>query len=586
MARGAVIVLTCAPPGAGKTYVRFARFVWDTWLPECAPGVHWSNFPVRFDRWTDEQGHEGPGLAALAADKYGLSDEDVRERVRVIPSAVVDEWRDDRRCEGPWTFFADKDINGAHIAIDEAHAFFPASGRPKHAKMLKDWLAEIRHRGATVEFITQHPGQVCKELVHACGERFILTNLENDREPMAGCRVGDWLELLAGWITGEYRSYVRQERVIQWGSSWKIADSRVFALDPWYFGLYDSFSAPLVSSGGAGMGQLAAWQRYGRLGLLWWFYKRNWFPLSWRAAAISAYVWVAFLGGGNVLVKEFERGVSGLVKAGAPGAVKSVGSGKKLPGSERGIGPDGGPAAVRGGVDYMNGQWVERRILPEEVDSVSERVREGVGALRANNEVMAKHCRELESRLGELGGAVMLCDGGVRFESGDFFRVGEAIDYGPYAGCRIVGIDSRRRAVRLNDGRLIRLGFERLSRAKAGSAAEVSGRVPGVGGDGFGGSASGGVGGGRSGIQQSGHSGGRSDSVSQRQDGLLDRGARGSGRQAGINGNQGRALGGSSGRVGGSTGSDVGSEGPSLLPRAESAGQSGSVGSSSSASER
>jgi len=580
----AVICLTSAPPGSGKTYVRFARFVWDTWLPEHAPGVHWSNFPVRFDKWQDEQGNTGLGLVELAAKYRGMSPDDVRDRVKVIPQEVLTKWLDDNILEGPWSYFEDKDINGAHIAIDEAHSYFPYRGRPAHAKRLMEWLSEIRHRGATVEFITQHPGQVCGELRRACGEQYILTNLENDTEPMGGCRVGDWLELWARWVSGKYVSYVRQERLIQWGASWKIADSRAFTLDPWYFGLYDSYSAPLLSGGTTGMGNLQAWQRYGRLRILWWFYRRNWFPISWRLAVVVFFVWMIFFGGVNFAADYFSSFTKSFLKG--PGvAVKQSTrvekTGREMPKEIREainvaskIDPILSAGSSNASVEFMipdiiQGKVVERKVKGRpsevigEVSAVLWKLGREIKSVQGEALASVQKVRELEKRLGELGNLVLISGDTVRFESGDIYKVGEKIDYGPYEGLEIESVDSLRRAIRLSDGRLVRLGLDadyRRRLQQQPTAAGTNAPIPpslqrGESGGGDGAPP------GRSGeettrLHDSGYEGAGFDAMAVRPNGSVNSGAGRVGRSAGVDGTKGAKPDPNTGRAGGSTGSN------------------------------
>lgn len=571
----AVVCLTSAPPGSGKTYIRFARFIWEEWLPYCSPGVHWSNFPARMDPWEDEQGNKGEGLAALASKRFKISEEEVRNRVRRIPEEVTDSWMNDKKVDGPWNYFRDVDINGAHIAIDEAHNFFPNSGRRKHAEALRDWLAEIRHRGATVEFITQHPGQVCKELGHICGERLILTNLENEFEPIGGCRTGDWLELWAGLVTKRYVSYVRQDRLIQWGSGWKVSKSMAYVLDPWFFQLYDSYSAP-IGGGAAGMGQLPAWKRFSRLQLLWWFYRRNCFSLSWRAAVIGFWIWLSGFGGATVLAEGLSNGMMSLVSGTVRGASGTLDSEKK---------EDLKKVASSG--SSVISSSVSKGAPKSGLDPQLAEYRKALDMAAMDRAVLEERLRELQERLGLQGGAVMIAGDCVRFESGDFFRVGEVIDYGPFAGLRIVQIDKVRRAVRLSDGRLLRLGLDRRLQGsdKSASVSGVQTGIPRVGADGkaIGETAQGGK---PPGVQRTGHQGSRPNPVPFGSDGGIHRSARGAGGTPGFYGNTGSEFDGGTRRVGGPDGGSVGSPGESLFPRTEPARFPGGLGSEGAATER
>src|SRR5690606_37593265 len=73
------------------------------------------------------------------------------ERMQLIPPGEIERWREGQ--SGPWDFFADKDLGQAHIAIDEIHVFCGRNTAAAVRKKWQDWLGEIRHRGATVEFL-------------------------------------------------------------------------------------------------------------------------------------------------------------------------------------------------------------------------------------------------------------------------------------------------------------------------------------------------------------------------------------------------------------------------------------------------
>lgn len=469
MAGRATVLLTTAPAGSGKTYARFARYIWDEFLPHGDPdSVHCSNFPARMEPWSDPgRGEEGKGLVGLACDRLGLDADTVRGRVRQIPQAVLDSWLREGECDGPWNYFRDLDIDGWHIAIDEAHSYFPARGRPQHAALLRDWLAEIRHRGATVEFITQNPMQVCSELRRACGEKIQLTNLDNEVEPVFGCRVGDWLELKAK-VTGRYLTWVRQEWYSQWGLGWKRSKAEVFSLDPWYFGLYDSFSRPAMG-GGSGKGARSSWERFGWFRLVWWFVSRNSFPLMWRAGVVLLFVWLLFFDGQAYVVGKFnetiQKAFAGKGKAVAGAPAKGAPAARPAPGKAvlgRPGGEVAGPRSVHFvDVDEKGVKWCDRPYSAaacDELEAAGVRVAKAWIQSEDRAQALAARVAELEARIGELGSVVLVGTDSVRFENGDVWRVGDKIDLGPYSGDTVASLDQVRRLVRLASGRCLRLG--------------------------------------------------------------------------------------------------------------------------------
>ena len=91
--------------------------------------MHCSNFPIRIDAWKDEQGNSGDGLVAYCVSK-GMDEVEVRRRVQVISQEVTDTWLDDKRLEGPWSYFRDLDINGCISRSTKRIRFFRDRGGP------------------------------------------------------------------------------------------------------------------------------------------------------------------------------------------------------------------------------------------------------------------------------------------------------------------------------------------------------------------------------------------------------------------------------------------------------------------------
>ena len=293
----ATVISTTGAPGTGKTYSRCARYLYDWWLPE-ETGVHYSNFPVKIE-------------AFLA--KYP----DARERIKIIPPEELEKWALCDGIHGPWEYFRDFDLQGAHIAIDECHNFLRRSGRGvvANSDRWQRWLGEIRHRGCTVEFLSQDPHKVHPTVEQHSAVRIQLVSSEDRRDPIFGCLLGDWYELRAG-VTGEYENVIWQLEERRINGKWRQSDFLRFTIEPQYFGLYDSFNAP-QSGGGKATGQDRVFQKRGKFGLLSWFLKRNWWRLVTRSFIGVCALWVCFGGGIPWLVMHFNS------------YVRAVGAGNK-----------------------------------------------------------------------------------------------------------------------------------------------------------------------------------------------------------------------------------------------------------------
>lgn len=286
----ATIVMTLGAPGCGKSYSRCARFLVDYWLKE-KNGIHYSNFPVNRERVA----------AAVAKKDSGQEFEVLVNRIQVIPEAVLKTWMSGE--SGPWEYFADKELDGAHIAIDECHQYIRRQGGRGYIDVIKkweDWLSTIRHKACTVEFLTQDPHKVAKCIEIHSSVRLQLVNSEDRRDPWFGVLLGDWYELRAGFVTREYETVIWEVEERRLLGRWKPQETRRFRLDPYYFQFYDSFNVASHDGSKGAKAPEREFQKRSRLGLLWWFCTRSWFRVALRLVVVAALLWLMTGGGGTV----------------------------------------------------------------------------------------------------------------------------------------------------------------------------------------------------------------------------------------------------------------------------------------------
>lgn len=287
----ATIVMTLGAPGCGKSYSRCARFLVDYWLKE-KKGIHYSNFPVNRERVA----------AAVVKKDSGPEFEALVNRIQVIPEAVLKTWMSGE--SGPWEYFADKELDGAHIAIDECHQYVRrhSGGRGHHEviKKWEDWLGTIRHKACTIEFLTQDPHKVAKCIEIHSSVRLQLINSEDRRDPWFGVLLGDWYELRAGFVTREYETVIWEVEERRLLGRWKTQETRRFRLDPYYFQFYDSFNAASHDGAKAAKAPDREFQKRSRVSLLWWFFQRSWIRMALRLVLVGVLLWLMTGGGGRV----------------------------------------------------------------------------------------------------------------------------------------------------------------------------------------------------------------------------------------------------------------------------------------------
>lgn len=286
----ATIVMTLGAPGCGKSYSRCARFLVDYWLKE-KKGIHYSNFPVNRER-----------IAAVISKKdSGPEFDAIINRIHVIPEAVLKSWM--RGESGPWEYFADKELDGAHIAIDECHQYIRRQGGRGYIDVIKkweDWLGTIRHKACTVEFLTQDPHKVAKCIEIHSSVRLQLINSEDRRDPWFGVLLGDWYELRAGFVTREYETVIWEVEERRLLGRWKAQETLKFRLDPYYFQFYDSFNAASHDGSKAPAAPEREFQKRSRLGLVGWFVRRSWARVALRFVILGVLGWLMTGGGGTV----------------------------------------------------------------------------------------------------------------------------------------------------------------------------------------------------------------------------------------------------------------------------------------------
>ena len=158
------------------------------------------------------------------------------------------------------------------------------------------WLGELRHQGATCEFLTQSEAKCAKEILNEAEIRLEIINGENRLMPILHYRMGDLYEfrakLLKRYICPSFCCQYTQAR-----GKWHLQKEQIFYRMPKYFKYYDSFSAPEHGKGEGKRGELRPWEKYGWLRLCLWFYSTYPIRLSFHVFVVYLF-YFAFFGGG------------------------------------------------------------------------------------------------------------------------------------------------------------------------------------------------------------------------------------------------------------------------------------------------
>lgn len=296
----ATIEYTVGSVGSGKSYRRCAHYLVEEFFNPDIPTdeYFWSNFPIKFEPFVDHLGVEQPGLFAIVEKRYGVGRGEVFDRVFVFPESEVETWipRDGEPLRGPWSYFAenDIDISESHISIDEIHNFCPAGDR-KAKKLWQEWLGEIRHEGATIEFLTQEPDKVNAGIHKAAQVRRYLIPSHDRRDPFFNIRMNDWYNF--GTVFGKsYRPSVWQDEERNVKGKWKVVDSQPFWFKSELFGVYATNSES-VKGKKSGKQTDQAYKRFGKLKLIRWFIFSNWYRFIFNKTVPRALGVIAILVG-------------------------------------------------------------------------------------------------------------------------------------------------------------------------------------------------------------------------------------------------------------------------------------------------
>jgi len=510
MGARAVVSFTTGPAGSYKSYSRCARFLLEEFLPrgrglpEEKQPIHYSNFPIKFEPWTDVNGVARPGLIALAAE-LGFDEAEVRRRVRVIPAEEMERWRNNGLrgrsqklvAHGPWDYFgeefaAERPLAGAYISIDECHNYIPVTAAGVVQDAWSQFLGELRHRGATIEFLSQHEAKVHKCIQHETEVRFELVNNDLKRDPFFKITCYCWRQLRAKLGMNATPSYWQLEyRQIM--GKWRLVDGGAmhYRVDPRLYGAYDSHAQP-VAGGKAGGPGLEEAERYSWPRFLAWFVLENLSQLTVKGLYLTLFI----------LAVVFRSQLFGIYFW----FFSSV-----VPGQQDGEPKATDAAAVveASPVDRTRAELEKLGVVAPAADdrdaevllAQARRVNElldRVDEAEAQRILAEKMAAELLAQATAAHAVVAICGDVVVLRNGDRVRVGEAITGGEFAGRRIKGVDHERRAVRLAGGEVLRMGGVRHAgggmqwdpvAAAATAAAQLRGSLPATGGDGRGGAA-------------------------------------------------------------------------------------------------
>ena len=438
-----VIMLTTGEPGAGKSYTRGPYFLLFDFLRN-RRGHFYTNLPIGDIPETHHRPPEYEGetfadrIARGHAKFTGRKDDaefiqQTRDRLHIIPEDVLETWMHPpakaptkqelaaRGFEGigfkdgmwhppgPWDYFKDKDLSGAHITLDEFHEF-ASRNHPAYYKLLwQTWTGQIRHRGATLELISQDHEGIAKEVLAKCGQRLAIVPPHHVTDSFTNkITMHDWHELLAS-ITRSWQACVYEVTY----SKYRFIPPRkkkIRYLDS-LFDCYNSHSAPTDGSGEGGTEELNEWQKRSAPGLWWWWFWRYWDDLIFNKPALGIIgVFLFFLA--------LKLGLlDGLI----------LGFGKNIAGAAGADAIDGQETAQ---ADQPAPQTPEQLAAASEI----EQARQQAEQYRQQAKQAEHEAHELRRKAARMSALVLMSPDGVLLATGERVKVGESVKFGPMEG--------------------------------------------------------------------------------------------------------------------------------------------------------
>lgn len=468
-------IMRSGAPGAGKSW-SVTRYVVDDWLPNHAGPVY-TNLPLNVS-----------AIRAYVQRRYRLSDAKADEmvaRIHLFPQKYVGQWLDG---EGtPAAYFAELEaakldeleeferaelladlpegqrpslgiLGGALVVLDEAGKMWPnttedPSRKACVAEFVK-WLRTLRHEGCRLVFLVQDEKQLNASIRRLVTVHLQVLKLDSRREPVTGAMFSDWLQAWA-FVFRFYTSWIRESEFVKDGAETWVEDHS-YATPLWakYFPLYDSHNREGAGHGGAE--EEFEWQRFssrnpfklfGALRFALWLIGRNAINWGWRFT-LGVVLWL-------LVGPPFWFGFVGFKWARVQ--VQLLFAGKRA---------------------VATGELGGQQVTPQIAGKSSKGKGSPVDQLQ--QDLLAERARrsELEQRLGAASGIVVVHDKGAVTDDGDYWEVGQPIEFGFYRGQVVESVDVHRGRVRLVNGVVLRLRRQADSANANASGPVVAGALP------------------------------------------------------------------------------------------------------------
>ncbi len=270
----AVLTIRVGAMGSGKTYGTVHDLIYKYAVDRPGPIIH--NLPLNH------------GKICELARVDGLAD-----RLIKIPDEVIASWK--TRGNGPWSFssenFLPAELAGGMFLLDEVHHCMGGQRfKADHNQHWLEWLSMVRHEQCEVVLITQTFNNFPKWVRDLCELKVEVGSVFGKRLPwfFGSITVGDLRQLWAGVLRTKLTTGAWLLEYRRVGSRWNLSEQRPMTFKQKVFEAYESHSATEKGTGGAERIPEPC-ERLGRIGIIVWFLRRNWFRMFAPMGLIGAF---------------------------------------------------------------------------------------------------------------------------------------------------------------------------------------------------------------------------------------------------------------------------------------------------------
>lgn len=274
------ITLIIGKPGSGKSYFAVRK------LSEMV--LDWADFEQREGKPFERVLYTNLKLNVDAFQDFlknhGKKDFDFEKYYKYVDTDFF--YMDSGGKRVPYHWWEDVPT-GALLVIDEVHQYMPqdGTGSKDYMRDFVEYCSTHRHRQHDLILITQHTDNINRSILNMAGDVYHILNVKDRVIPFLKIPFADLDVIKEAWGVYQQMANVLYGNYV--GRRMRIQSSTNIVLSPEIFALYETHAMGSASSGSPDRPSL----KLGRVGSIWWFIKRHWFHLCFKAGMVYGAFW-------------------------------------------------------------------------------------------------------------------------------------------------------------------------------------------------------------------------------------------------------------------------------------------------------